>query len=120
MSTRKHWRGPPRWPRAPGPDPSTPIPHFIIATGGIYDAQTKMASFNSVEPYLRFVFGFIRVKDVTFITAGGTKVLSQGHDRQALLAPCLQAGHPHAQIVEAVTPGKKYQLLQATCSVICS
>src|SRR6202451_268627 len=27
MSTRKHWRGHPRWPRAPGPDPSTPIPH---------------------------------------------------------------------------------------------
>ena len=23
--TRKHWRGPRRWTRAPGPDPSTPI-----------------------------------------------------------------------------------------------
>jgi hypothetical protein len=33
---RKLWRGPPRWTRAPGPAPSTPIPHFIIATGGIY------------------------------------------------------------------------------------
>jgi FMN-dependent NADH-azoreductase len=32
---------------------------FIIATGGIYDAQTKMASFNFVEPYLRSVFGFL-------------------------------------------------------------
>src|ERR1700676_1680514 len=30
MSTRKHWRGPPRWMRAPGPDPSTPIPHESI------------------------------------------------------------------------------------------
>src|ERR1700675_444051 len=30
MSTRKHWRGPPRWPRAPGLDPSTPIPHETI------------------------------------------------------------------------------------------
>src|SRR6202521_4778333 len=30
MSTRKHWRGPPRWPRAPGPDPSRPIPHETI------------------------------------------------------------------------------------------
>ena len=29
---------------------------FIIATGGIYDAQTQMASFNFVEPYLRSVF----------------------------------------------------------------
>jgi FMN-dependent NADH-azoreductase len=61
-----------------------------------------MASFNSVEPYLRFVFGFIRVKDVTFITAGGTKVLSQGHDRQAFLAPCLQAARTYAQSLEGV------------------
>src|ERR1700723_1756112 len=30
MSTRKHWRGPPRWMQAPGPDPSTPIPHESI------------------------------------------------------------------------------------------
>src|ERR1700719_3182522 len=30
MSTRKHWRGPPRRPRAPGSDPSTPIPHETI------------------------------------------------------------------------------------------
>ena len=30
MSTRKHWRGPPRWPRAPGPDPSTPMPYETI------------------------------------------------------------------------------------------
>src|ERR1700687_578323 len=30
MSTRKHWRGPPRRPRAPGPDASTPIPHETI------------------------------------------------------------------------------------------
>src|ERR1017187_9805817 len=98
MSTRKHWRGPPRWPRAPGPDPSTELDEAIIATGGIYDAQTKMASSNSVEPYLRFVFGFIRVKDVTFITAGGTKVLSQGHDRQAF---SLRVFRPHIRMHKA-------------------
>ena len=63
----------------------------LIATGGIYDAQTKMASFNFVEPYLRSVFGFLGVKDATFLTAGGTKVLSQGQDRNAFLAPHLQA-----------------------------
>ena len=40
---------------------------FIIATGGIYDAQTKMASFNFVEPYLRSVFGFLGVTDATFL-----------------------------------------------------
>jgi FMN-dependent NADH-azoreductase len=70
---------------------------FIIATGGIYDAQTKMASFNFVEPYLRLVFGFLGVTDATFLTAGGTSVLNQGHDRDAFLAPHLQAVQTHAQ-----------------------
>src|ERR1700731_3278505 len=36
---------------------------FIIATGGIYDAHTQMASLNFVEPYLRTVFGFLGVDD---------------------------------------------------------
>jgi FMN-dependent NADH-azoreductase len=70
---------------------------FIIATGGIYDAQTRMASFNFVEPYLRSVFGFLGVRDATFITAGGSKVLSQGQDRDAFLAPHLQTVQTHAQ-----------------------
>jgi FMN-dependent NADH-azoreductase len=70
---------------------------FIIATGGIYDAQTQRASFNFVEPYLRSVFGFLGVKDATFLTAGGTSALNQGHDRNAFLAPHLQAVQTHAQ-----------------------
>jgi len=70
---------------------------FIIATGGIYDAQTQMASFNFVEPYLRSVFGFLGVTDATFLTAGGTSVLNQGHDRNAFLAPHRQAVQTHAQ-----------------------
>jgi hypothetical protein len=45
---------------------------FLIATGGVYDAQTQMASFNFVEPYLRSIFGFLGVTDATFLTAGGT------------------------------------------------
>jgi len=69
---------------------------FIIATGGIYDARTAMASFNFVEPYLRSVFGFLGVTDATFLTAGGTSVLNQGHDRHTFLAPHLQAVHTHA------------------------
>lgn len=64
---------------------------FIIATGGIYDAQTQMASFNFVEPYLRSVFGFLGLTDVTFVTAGGTMALNHGHDRDTFLAPHLQA-----------------------------
>src|ERR1700693_4016456 len=70
---------------------------FIIATGGIYDAQTQMASFNFVEPYLRSVFGFLGVTDATFLTAGGTARLNQGHDRNAFLAPHLQTVQTHAQ-----------------------
>ncbi len=70
---------------------------FIIATGGIYGAQTQMASFNFVEPYLRSVFAFLGVTDATFLTAGGTAVLNQGQDRNAFLAPHLQAVQTHAQ-----------------------
>src|ERR1700760_1306305 len=70
---------------------------FIIATGGIYDAQTQMASFNFVEPYLRSLFGFLGVTDTTFLTAGGTAALNFGQDRNAFLAPHLQAVQTHAQ-----------------------
>lgn len=70
---------------------------FIIATGGVYDAQTQMASFNFVEPYLGSVFGFLGLTDATFLTAGGTKVLNQGHDWDAFLAPHVLALQMHAQ-----------------------
>jgi FMN-dependent NADH-azoreductase len=72
---------------------------FIIATGGIYDPQTQMASFNFVEPYLRSVFGFLGVTDVTFLTIGGTAALNYGQDRDAFLAPHLQAVQTHAQAI---------------------
>jgi FMN-dependent NADH-azoreductase len=70
---------------------------FIIATGGMYDAQTRMSSFNFVEPYLRSVFGFLGVTDATFLTAGGTAALNQGLDRDAFLAPHLQVVQSHAR-----------------------
>jgi FMN-dependent NADH-azoreductase len=69
---------------------------FIIATGGIYDAQTQMSSFNFVEPYLRSVFGFLGVTDATFLTTGGTAALNYGQDRDAFLASHLQAVQSHA------------------------
>jgi FMN-dependent NADH-azoreductase len=72
---------------------------FIIATGGIYDPQTRMASFNFVEPYLRSVFGFLGVTDATFLTAGGTAALNNGQDRDAFLAPYLQTVQVHAQTI---------------------
>ena len=70
---------------------------FIIATGSLYDAQTQMASFNFVEPYLRSLFGFLGVTDTTFVTAGGTMALNHGHDRNVFLAPHLQAVQALAQ-----------------------
>jgi FMN-dependent NADH-azoreductase len=72
---------------------------FIIATGGIYDEQTQMASFNFVEPYLRSVFGFLGVTDATFLTTGGTAALNSGKDRDAFLAPHLQTVQTHAQAI---------------------
>jgi FMN-dependent NADH-azoreductase len=75
---------------------------FIVATGGIYDAQTRMASFNFVEPYLRSVFGFLGLTDITFLSAGGTMALNQGHDRDAFLAPHLLAVQAHAQTLQGV------------------
>jgi FMN-dependent NADH-azoreductase len=72
---------------------------FVIATGGNYDAETQMASFNFVEPYLRSVFGFLGVTDTTFLTAGGTAVLNYGQDRDVFLVPHLQAVQSHAQAI---------------------
>jgi FMN-dependent NADH-azoreductase len=72
---------------------------FIIATGGVYAARTQMASFNFVEPYLRSIFGFLGVTDATFLTASGTMALNYGQDRDAFLAPHLEAVQTHAQII---------------------
>jgi FMN-dependent NADH-azoreductase len=72
---------------------------FILATGGIYDARTQMASFNFVEPYLRSLFGFLGLTETTFLTTGGTMALNHGQDRDAFLAPHLQAVQTHAQAV---------------------
>jgi FMN-dependent NADH-azoreductase len=76
---------------------------FIIATGGIYDAQTQLASFNFVEPYLRSVFGFLGLTDTTFLTAGGTKALNQGHNREVFLAPHVQAAQTLARSLQEAT-----------------
>jgi len=70
---------------------------FLIATGGVYDAGTAMASLNFVEPYLRSVFGFTGVTDTTFLTAGGTAALRYGKDRDTFLQPHLEAVQLHAQ-----------------------
>ncbi|HXJ13861.1 MAG TPA: NAD(P)H-dependent oxidoreductase [Candidatus Limnocylindrales bacterium] len=72
---------------------------LLVATGGVYEHGTAMAALNFVTPYLRAVFGFLGVTDVTIITAGGTAQLMSGQvDPQAFLAPSLEKVHSHASI----------------------
>jgi FMN-dependent NADH-azoreductase len=73
---------------------------FIIATGGNYDSQTQMTSFNFAEPYLRSIFMFLGVTGTNFLTAGGTMALTYGQDRESFLAPHVQAVQTHAQALQ--------------------
>jgi FMN-dependent NADH-azoreductase len=66
--------------------------HFLISSGGVYDAGTAMASFNFVEPYLRTVFGFLGVADTTFHSASGAAALNYGQiDRNTFLEPHVES-----------------------------
>ncbi len=60
---------------------------FLIATGGAYGPGTAAASLNFVEPYLKTIFGFLGVSDVTFHTAGGAAALNYGANREEFLQP---------------------------------
>ena len=53
----------------------------ITSSGGAYVAGTPMAKYNMQEPYLRLIFGFIGVEDVTFVTAGN---INRGEDAARL------------------------------------
>ena len=64
---------------------------FLVATGGVYEQGTPLAALNHIEPYLRSVFGFLGVKDVTFINASGTSRARAGVDRAAILQPAIQS-----------------------------
>jgi FMN-dependent NADH-azoreductase len=64
---------------------------ILIASGGNYAPGTPYAAYDFVEPYLKAVFGFIGVTDITVVTAGGTSALmSPTTDRTAFLAPTLE------------------------------
>ena len=63
----------------------------LVATGGVYDVGTPYAALNFIDPYLRTILGFIGIKDVTFVTAGGTAQLMSGKiDRGQFLQPHLE------------------------------
>jgi len=72
---------------------------LLIASGGAYSEGTALASFNFVAPYLRTLFGFIGITDVTIIAAEGTSQIMQGIvDPQTFLAPLLQRVETHASL----------------------
>jgi FMN-dependent NADH-azoreductase len=60
-----------------------------ISRGGFYDADTPAAAGEHVETYLRWVFGFIGVKNLEFISADGVQVGPE--HREKALVGALQA-----------------------------
>ena len=72
---------------------------ILIASGGVYEQGSNMASFDFVAPYLQTVFGFIGITDLTIISAGGTAQLISGKvDTHTFLAPTLEKVHAHASL----------------------
>jgi FMN-dependent NADH-azoreductase len=72
---------------------------LLLASGGVYSQGTAMASFDFVAPYLRAVFGFLGITDVTIIAAGGTAQLMSGKvNPETFLAPSLEKVHSHASL----------------------
>ena len=66
---------------------------FLVATGGVYEQGTPGAAMNHIEPYLRSLFAFLGVSDVTFINASGTSRARQGVDRGVILQPAMASIH---------------------------
>jgi FMN-dependent NADH-azoreductase len=62
---------------------------FLVASGGVYQQGTPSAFMNFVEPYLRSLFNFLGVTNVSFVNAGGTAMLRQGVQREIILQPAL-------------------------------
>ena len=61
---------------------------ILMASGGVYDEGTAMASLNHVQPYLQSVLGFLGVIDTTFVSAGGSMVIAMGRiDADTFLRP---------------------------------
>lgn len=63
----------------------------VVASGGVFTAESEWAPFDFEVPYLRFIFGFIGLTDVTFVQAGGTTALAQGKISAAEFLPPFQA-----------------------------
>lgn len=63
---------------------------IAVASGGVY-AGTPLEAYDYEIPYLRHILGFIGIKDVTFVQAGGTTGIAQGKVSESdFLAPFLE------------------------------
>jgi FMN-dependent NADH-azoreductase len=63
----------------------------VVASAGSYEADSPMASYNHIDPYLKTILGFVGVTDVTFVAAGGAVRLRTGAvDRETFLKPTLE------------------------------
>src|SRR5260370_29093190 len=51
---------------------------IIIASGSEYTSGWPLEAYNAQGPYLRVVFGFIGITDITIVHAGGTNNVAQG------------------------------------------
>lgn len=51
---------------------------IILASGGVYTPGAHAESYNVATSYLKQVFGFIGITDVTVVLAGGTAAVSTG------------------------------------------
>ena len=51
---------------------------ILIASGGVYTPGSHMESYNAETNYLKLVFGFIGITDVTIVHAGGVSAVMQG------------------------------------------
>jgi FMN-dependent NADH-azoreductase len=63
---------------------------ILVASGGVYEAGTPLAALNFIDPYISTILGFIGIKDVKFVNAGGTAQLRSGKDRGEFLKPHLE------------------------------
>lgn len=62
----------------------------ILACGGTYGPGSVLAPCNFVEPYLRTLFGFLGVTDMTFFTADKASEVTFGQlDRDTYLQPLI-------------------------------
>jgi FMN-dependent NADH-azoreductase len=60
----------------------------FVAAGGSYEKDSPAAAMNFVEPYLRTIFGFVGITDLTFVAAENmSKVMSGKVDLEQHLAP---------------------------------